>query len=176
MAFTCNLYKISDPPYQLNKDIISAGKLIRENIPCSPFEPLGDLKGNIIIDYSFNADAANYCSITESSGGETPVTRTRYAFITDRIKGVGGRLTLVLEEDPLMTFKARILNLDILVERCTKQAQIGDPAGYNSLLPDSRVPVTSQAYYREFVIPGLNFEYPTNYASSANQYVLGVIG
>ena len=128
MAFTCNLYKISDPPYTLKKDI-GNDKLIRKNIPCSPFEPLSDLKGKIILDYTAAADEANYCSITEG-------TRTRYAFITDRVKGVGGRLTLVLDEDPLMTFKAGILEADILATRASVLAKDSGNVGYNAYLPD----------------------------------------
>lgn len=175
MAFTCNLYKISDPPFQLDKNL---GNALRKNIRCSPFEPMGDLKGNIIIDYSFNADEANYCSITETSGGETPVTRTRYAFITDRVKGVGGRLTLVLEEDPLMTYYTDILKQTIEVTRCSKQANEASKSGYNSMLRDPEIETTVQRSYREFAFkigpPELNtdmkFVYPTN------QYILAVIG
>lgn len=126
MAFTCNLYKISDPPFQLDKNL---GTALRANISCSPFEPLSDLKGKIILDYTAEADEANYCSIAEGN-------RTRYAFITDRVKGVGGRLTLVLEEDPLMTFKAGILEADILATRASVLAKDGGNVGYNAYLPD----------------------------------------
>ena len=174
MAFTCNLYKISDPPATLHKDITSNGKLIRGNISCSPFEPMGDLKGNIIIDYSFNSDEANYCSITELSGGEHPVERTRYAFITDRVKGVGGRLTLVLEEDPLMTHYEEILKQSIEVTRCSKQANSESMSGYNSMLHDPEIETTVQRSYREFnfklTAGDMKFVYPSD------QYILAVIG
>lgn len=126
MAFTCNLYKISDPPFQLKKNLDT---VLRANISCSPFEPLSDLKGKIILDYTAEADEANYCSIVEG-------TRTRYAFITDRVKGVGGRLTLILEEDPLMTFKAGILEADILATRASVLAKDSGNVGYNAYLPD----------------------------------------
>ena len=172
MAFTCNLYKISDPPATLHKDITSNGKLIRENISCSPFEPMGDLKGNIIIDYSLASDEANYCSITE--GNQESGYVTRYAFITDRVKGVGGRLTLVLEEDPLMTYYTEILKQSIEVTRCSKQANSESMSGYNSMLHDPEIETTVQRSYREFAfkITGgdMKFVYPTN------QYILAVIG
>lgn len=173
MAFTCNLYKISDPPATLHKDITSNGKLIRENISCSPFEPMGDLRGQIIIDYSFNADSANYCSITESSGGETPVIRTRYAFITDRIKGVGGRLTLVLDEDPLMTFKAGILEADILATRASVLAKDSGNVGYNAYLPDGfwKCDATHLYWLSDDIMGGF-----FNYDEMANEFMLMTAG
>lgn len=164
MAFTCNLYNISDPPFQLDKNL---GTALRANISCSPFEPMGDLKGNIIIDYSAEADEANYCSITEG-------TRTRYAFITDRVKGVGGRLTLVLDEDPLMTYYKEILKQRIEVTRCSKQANEDSMSGYNSMLRDPEIETTVQRSYREF-----KFKLPTGdmqFVYPSDQYILAVIG
>lgn len=170
MAFTCNLYKISDPPYKLNKNL---GTALRANISCSPFEPLSDLKGKIILDYTAEADEANYCSITETSGGETPVTRTRYAFITDRIKGVGGRLTLVLDEDPLMTFKAGILKADILATRASVLAKDSGNVGYNAYLPDGfwKCDATHLYWLSEDLMGGF-----FNYDEQENEFILMTAG
>lgn len=125
MPFTCKVYKISDPPFQLDKTV---GTAIHE-ATCSPFEPMGDLRGDVILDYNSAIEEANYCEITGDG-------RTRYAFITDQIKGVGGRLTLKLQEDPLMTFKAGIVEADILATRSSVLAKDSGNVGYNSYLPD----------------------------------------
>lgn len=156
MAFTCNLYKISDPPFQLDKTL---GTALRANISCSPFEPLSDLKGKIILDYTAEADEANYCSITEG-------TRTRYAFITDRVKGVGGRLTLILDEDPLMTFKAGILEADILATRASVLAKDSGNVGYNAYLPDGfwKCDATHLYWLSEDLMGGFfNYDADTDY-------------
>ena len=156
MAFTCNLYKISDPPFQLDKTL---GAALRANISCSPFEPLSDLKGKIILDYTAEADEANYCSIVEG-------TRTRYAFITDRVKGVGGRLTLILDEDPLMTFKAGILEADILATRASVLAKDSGNVGYNAYLPDGfwKCDATHLYWLSEDLMGGFfNYDSDTDY-------------
>lgn len=163
MAFTCNLYKISDPPFTLKKNL---GTALRANISCSPFEPMGDLKGNIIIDYSAEADEANYCSIVEG-------TRTRYAFITDRVKGVGGRLTLVLDEDPLMTFKAGILEADILATRASVLAKDSGNVGYNAYLPDGfwKCDATHLYWLSEDLMDGF-----FSYDEQENEFILMTAG
>ena len=163
MAFTCNLYKISDPPFQLDKNL---GTALRANISCSPFEPLSDLKGKIILDYTAEADEANYCSIVEG-------TRTRYAFITDRVKGVGGRLTLVLEEDPLMTFKAGILEADILATRASVLAKDSGNVGYNAYLPDGfwKCDATHLYWLSKDLMGGF-----FNYDEQENEFILMTAG
>lgn len=163
MAFTCNLYKISDPPFQLKKNL---GTALRANISCSPFEPLSDLKGKIILDYTAEADEANYCSIVEGN-------KTRYAFITDRVKGVGGRLTLVLDEDPLMTFKAGILEADILATRASVLAKDSGNVGYNAYLPDGfwKCDATHLYWLSEDLMGGF-----FNYDEQENEFILMTAG
>lgn len=164
MIMTFDIYNTPTAPEHLYKDISTV---------ISPAEGYsGAIRGELSVDIpTVRIEAAittgNYVKIRELG---------RYYWITERNVIRDGLTELTLRSDPLMSFASQILGLDILVERCTKQAQPGDPAGYNSLLPDSRIPVTSQSYYREFLIPGLSFEYPTGYGSSVSQYVLGVIG
>ena len=163
MAFTCNLYKISDAPNTLKKTL---GTPLRANISCSPFEPLSDLKGKIILDYTAQADEANYCSIVDG-------TRTRYAFITDRVKRVGGQLTLVLEEDPLMTFKAGILEADILATRASVLAKDSGNVGYNAYLPDGfwKCDATNLYWLSEDLMGGF-----FNYDEQENEFILMTAG
>lgn len=100
---------------------------------------------------------------------------TFYYFIT-ATADLGQTVRLTCRRDVLMTFRPQILDMQILVDRCTKQAQAQDPAGYNSLIPDSRIRLTAQNYYREFALSGITFAYPTGYGTNVPQYVLGVIG
>lgn len=164
MSITVHVYDTPTAPEHLYKDI---------NTVISPAGGyIGDVRGDISVDtpvilLQATILTGNYVHIPEFG---------RYYWITDRNIERTDLTELTLRSDPLMSFAGQILGLDILVERCTKQAQQGDPAGYNSLLPDGRIPITSQSYYREFVIPGLSFAYPTGYGTSVNQYILGVIG
>lgn len=164
MSITVHVYDTPTSPEHLYKDLSTVIS------PEAGFT--GDVRGDVSVDapvilLQATILVGNYVHIPEFG---------RYYWITDRNIERTDLTELTLRSDPLMSFAGQILGLDILVERCTKQAQPGDPAGYNSLLPDGRIPVTSQAYYREFLIPGLSFEYPTGYGSSVNQYILGVIG
>lgn len=123
----------------------------------------------LYLNYDGELDGYNYIKIDIDS------STTFYYFATFSAD-LGQTVRAVCTRDPLMSFQSQILITDILVDRCTKQAQANDPAGYNSLIPDSRIRLTAQSYYREFALTGINFSYPTAYGTSVPQYVLGVIG
>ena len=172
MSFTCTFYNISDPPNKLSKTL---GNAIH-TATCSPFNPVSDLHGEIIVDYRSAIEEANYCEITGDG-------RTRYCFITDLIKGVGGRLTVRLEEDVLMTVKDAIKETPLHVTRCSLQAGIvpeKSKVGYNSMIPDGSITMTAQKYFINipFKKSGVaaEFAYQDAAGDTTNQYILAVIG
>lgn len=188
MAFSVVLCNCPDPPKKLAKNttIGTSG-----TISCTPYEPMSDLTGYIIIDWSGDYEGCNYLTMTETWGDEEPQTRTTYYYITDIIKDIGGKMRLYLRRDVLMTFRgnsggnpSQIYNMDILVTRCAKQAQNQSPHGYNSMLEDPEVAISAQKYYREFAfkqhtgtaLVDFIFTYKDYDDPNYSQYVLGVIG
>lgn len=186
MAFSVTLYNTNDPPNKLNKTLTGASAAKS----CTPYEPVSDLEGTIVIDYGFDYEGSNYLEMLEQDfdDGAVRAERKTYYFITDIEKVQGSKLRLHLKRDVLMTYKGvsggnptGIYGLDIHVTRCTKQAQEGSPYGYNSLLEDPTIAISGRRYYREFEflrygdIPFV-FQYPDYDSDTQSQYVLGVIG
>lgn len=104
-----------------------------------------------------------------------------------RISGdIGQQLRAACKRDPLYTFAAQIKAHPIRVTRCSKQAPLmlepdGDPPqGYNSMLPDNEITVSSMRYYKNipFTIGDqpAKFAYPDYDNPSTSQYVLAVVG
>lgn len=170
MAFTVKFYNISDPPNKLIKD---TGSQIHECSTTVPYEPFSPLTGKIIIDYNSNVDGANYCLIEE---GEVKT----YYFITDYNKVQGHKLEMFLKRDVLMTYNKQIQDCTIIATRCSKQANEASQSGYNSMLPDSEIPLTCQRTYREFPFEDARYNdgrtMKVGYDQSVKYYVLGVIG
>ena len=125
MAFTIAFYTISDPPNKLDKSIPTATK----TATCTPFEPVSDLTGSVLIDYVAGVEGCNYAQITGDG-------RPRYCFITDIQKDVGGHMRVYLREDPLMTFKTEIQDSAILATRSSVVAKDNGNVGYNAYLQD----------------------------------------
>ena len=129
MAFTVTYYNIQDPPNKINKTL---GTAVGSST-CSPWEPVSDLSGKIIANYTSAVEAGNYVAITGDG-------RPRYCYIRDVIKRPGGQMEITLEEDPLMTFSTEIMNIDAYVFR-TSQSPISESApGYNMDISDSKIP------------------------------------
>lgn len=133
MAFTITFYKISDPPNKLDKSLPTATK----TASCTPFEPVADLTGSVLIDYVAGVEGCNYAQITQ--GTNQTEGRPRYCFITDIQKDVGQRMRVFLREDPLMTFKDQIKNWRITVDRCEKRAILDGDTGWNAYITDNAV-------------------------------------
>lgn len=125
MAFTVTFYNISDPPNKLSKTIGTALK----TSTCTPFKPVSDLTGTILLDYTAEAEGANYAMVTGDG-------RERYCFITDIEKDIGGRMSITLKEDPLMTFSTKIELAPILATRSSVLAKDDGNVGYNAYLQD----------------------------------------
>lgn len=166
---TIHVYNVNQAPEDFRKDL---------SVIVSPVEDGQDVgwsgaaRDSVSIDepvilVQAEVMTGNYCYIDEFA---------RYYYITERNLIRKDLTELTLLSDPLMSFADQILGLSILVDRCTKKAEPADPAGYNSLLPDQRIRISAQSYYREFPITGLDLLYPTNYNAVTPQYVLGVIG
>lgn len=121
MAFTVTYYNIQDPPNKINKTL---GTAVGSS-SCSPWEPVSDLSGKIIAAYTSAVEAGNYAAITGDG-------RPRYCYIRDVIKRPGGQMEVILEEDPLMTFKTEIMQLNAYVFRSS--------ADYNMNMVDRKTP------------------------------------
>lgn len=157
MAFTCTFYNISDPPNKLSKTIGTALK----TSTCTPFKPVSDLTGTILLDYTAEAEGANYAMVTGDG-------RERYCFITDIEKDIGGRMSITLKEDALMTFSTGIKNCDILATRCSVISKDDGNVGYNSYLEDGmwRCDSTSLYWLSEDLFNGY-FDYTDRDAQGA---------
>ena len=132
MSFTCTFYNISDPPNKLSKTLGTA----IHTATCSPFNPVSDLHGEIIVDYNSAIEAANYCVIEAGTQDHAAEGRPRYCYIKDLIKRNGGRLVVELEEDALMTFSTSILDMKILATRASVIGRDNGNVGYNAFLQD----------------------------------------
>ena len=181
MSFNVVLCNCPDPPNKLSKNTTTGTS---GTISCTPYEPMSDLTGYIIIDWHGDYEGCNYLTMTETWGDEEePQTRTTYYFITDIVKDIGGKMRLILRRDVLMTFKSDINNLDLHVTRCSLQAGIVEgknTTGYNSMIPDGTITMTAQKYFINIPFTRNNgsakFSYPDYSDPTQNQYVLAVIG
>lgn len=163
---TVHIYNTPTAPEHLYKDV-------SDDVRLTPEAGIGGaVRGAVVVDNPVVTvegtwKSGNYCYIPDFG---------RYYYIIERDLERKDLTVLYLQSDPLMSFASQILDQTILVNRCTKKAEPGDPAGYNSYLHDGQIRISSQSYYREFAVPGISFEYPTNYNNVTPQYILGVIG
>ena len=111
MAFTVTFATKSCPPNTLDKGAVEG-----TGVPCSPYNSVGGLEGNIIVDYNAAYENYNYCKITPNTGG-----RTIYAYIRGFSRDPGGHMTLSLEIDPLMTNKTKILECTGILSSTTNK-------------------------------------------------------
>ena len=115
---------MSDRPYNNTDNPKTVNKTLSETpthtATITPYQPLSELTGTIILAYNSALDSANYCSFG-----------SKYYFITDRILLTGGKIQLTLRVDVLMTYKTAIKNCPAILARTeTKEAQdiyIADP-------------------------------------------------
>jgi hypothetical protein len=88
-----------------------------------PYEPLDELEGYIIIDYTPDKDGYRTKNYAEYLGN--------YYFITDRELLIGGKMKLRLRMDVLMSFSASIKNCPAIASRST----IGNPYIFDPMIP-----------------------------------------
>lgn len=159
MAFSVTLYNTNDPPNKLDKTLTGASTAKT----CTPYEPVSDLEGTIVIDYGFDYEGSNYLSMLEQDivDGVVRASRTAYYYITDIEKVQGSKLRLHLKRDVLMTNKTAIKNCDIIIDRTSKQPIDILDSGYNGMLHDNmqRVLVNNQIQRKTV----LNFSWSDTY-------------
>lgn len=136
MSFTCNFYNYQGQPNKIKKNI---GEVQVGSVTCTPYEPVSDLHGYVIIGYNAAVEACNYCEIAG-----------RYYYVTDYVKRTAQQLEVRLELDPLMTFQTEILSQDAYVFRTSQQAANDSSPGYNMDINDGKIPLV--AYDRITVI------------------------
>lgn len=99
------LYSVSDDPNTLNKTLGTGSS--RNG---TPYEPLDDLSGYVILYYTADIENYNYCALT--IGG-----KTKYYNITSKSMETGGNVRLNLYCDVLMTYKSEINNISGILSR-----------------------------------------------------------
>lgn len=98
------LYNVSDNPKKLNKTLGNGTEI--QTI--TPYEPVSDLEGYVIVNYNADYMLKNYAEYLND-----------YYFITDRELLTGGKMKLHLRMDVLMSFKTGIVNCDCVLDRAT---------------------------------------------------------
>lgn len=156
MAFTVNFYKITDNPKKIDKTL---GNVLA-TATCSPWEPVDDLNGNIMIDYSANAESANYATVTGGLGN-----RTLHCFVREFTKDIGGHCRVHLEIDPLTTNAGQLKECDCICETTCKTDL------YDRYILNSNLKVT------QFVIHGSTYkDSKGNLGLDKDGFVVGVFG
>lgn len=96
------LYNVSDNPKKLNKTLGNGTEI--QTI--TPYEPVSDLEGYVIVNYNADYMLKNYAAYLND-----------YYFITDRELLTGGKMKLHLRMDVLMSFQTDIKNCPCVVSR-----------------------------------------------------------
>ena len=99
------LYSVSDDPNTLNKTLGTGSS--RNG---TPYEPVNDLSGYVILDYTEDIENYNYCAITIGN-------RKKYYTITSKSMEIGGNVRLNLNCDVLMTYQSEINNISGILSR-----------------------------------------------------------
>lgn len=175
MAFSVQFCYTSDPPNTLVKTF---GESTQVRI-CTPYEPLSDINGKIIIDYDEGIEGYNYAVIYDGGSEEHPQHegRPRSCFITDIEKLPGGKMAVYVHVDVLETYKADIKSSPIYVTRAEQQATEDNPCGYNTYIHDAQIRKTAKEFTIVKVDPNIpKFEYPDPRYPDTKAYILGVIG
>ena len=158
MAFTVTFYKITDNPKKIDKTL---GNVLH-TASCSPWKPVDDLNGDIMIDYSANAEKANYASVSNGIG-----ERTLYCFVREFTKDIGGHCVVHLEIDPLKTNAGQLKECDCICETTCNTEQTYS----NRYITNPNLKVT------QFTIHGNVKKETENLLSmDTNFYVVGIYG
>ena len=156
MAFTVTFYKITDNPKKIDKTLGTA----LATATCSPWEPVDDLNGNIMIDYSANAESANYATVTGGLGN-----RTLHCFVREFTKDIGGHCVVHLEIDPLTTNATDLKKCDCICETTCNTGQTYS----NRYITNPNLKVT------QFTIHGnVNKETETILSMDPQYYIVGI--
>ena len=88
MAWTLNLYKCSDDPRIVAKNVGT----VQASVSCTPYEPISDTDGYVIIEYNATRQECNYAELNG-----------KYYYVTGREMLTGQRIRISLHVDVLMS-------------------------------------------------------------------------
>lgn len=104
---TVKFYSVTDDPKKIGKTLGTVKKTV-SNI--KPFDPVAIHDPVLVLNYDSTYYGVNYASVED--GG-----KTWYYFVDEPVVDTAQRASIQLNLDLLMTNKAEILNLDVIVER-----------------------------------------------------------
>lgn len=97
MSLTINMYNITSEPKTVEKTL---GQVVHTGT-CSPYEPLSDITGYVILDYNAAGYGANYATLGSKS-----------YFVYDRELLTGSKMKIFLRTDVLSTYWSGIKECD----------------------------------------------------------------
>lgn len=124
------LYKCKSDPNALIPEYADQYPPIGEGeISTTPYEPLDDLNGYVILDYNESYNNYNKAQLYG-----------KYYTITSREKDVGQKMRLNLKVDVMKTYASEIATCDVIVKRTGSPPPNGDREanGWNALIQDAR--------------------------------------
>lgn len=142
-------YSTTSPKNKVNKALGTAKKTITGLKPFDSF----DLEAPpLVLEWDAAYFGVNYCKLEETVGG---VTHTYFYFVHDPILEPGNRAVMPLTLDVLMTYKASILNLDVIVDRGSHIS------AYNAYMYDGQQKgqVNYKTYSQPFYYLGTKFTF-----------------
>lgn len=122
------LYKCLSDPNALVPEYTEKYPPVGE-ITTTPYQPLDDLNGYVILDYN---ESYNDYNKAELYG--------KYYTITSRVKDIGHKIRLNLTVDVMKTYEDEIKNCEVIVQRTGTPPPEGnrESNGWNALIQDAR--------------------------------------
>ena len=146
---TITLYKCANDPDTLNKTFSNSS--YRNG---TPYEPVDDLNGYVILDYTVDIESYNAASLIIGN-------RTKYYTITSRTPEPGHKVRVNLSCDVLETYKTEIENISGILSRTADK-------DYNAFVVDNKA--TFQANFTTVTVPLDTITY------DSSKIILAVIG
>lgn len=103
---TVSFYTITDDPKKVSKTVGNA--ILTKSI--APFEPMSEQEPTLILDYDARYDGINYAKVTKDG-------KDWYYFVDQPVLYPGQRVSIQLRLDVLMTNRAEMLQLDVIIKR-----------------------------------------------------------
>lgn len=126
----------------------------------TPYQPLSDLTGTIILTYNQTIFRANYCILNYGTD-QTPLPKNY--FVIDRQLIQGGKMILTLMCDVLTTFQTQVLDMQVL---CRRSALVSKQTPY---ILDQNAPVETRRQVAQQ-------ENSTDLAAYSNNMILITVG
>lgn len=118
---TANFYHFMGDNKEVEK---SLGEVIVSKETIRPYEPLDDISGTLLLEYSANIEGCNYC-----------VYDGKNYFVTDKVREIGGKIRITLKSDVLMNYWSGAQNAIAIITRSAKSG------AQNTYLPDNTWPI-----------------------------------